>query len=124
MPIAVAQWTLDVDDVEREAEFWSAALGYPTEPARTESIHLHPPDGGSGPSVWLQPTHDPKRTKNRLHLDFGAADPEAEVARLLELGARHCDVGQTGSESFIVLADPEGNEFCVFTEPHPELDGR
>jgi hypothetical protein len=53
--------------------------------------------------------------KNRLHLDLttGAADREAEIGRLLALGARRVDVGQTGQESWTVLADPEGNEFCV-----------
>jgi hypothetical protein len=113
----VAQWTLDVNDIDVEATFWSAALGYETHPARDGSLHLRPPGEGSGPSVWLQPVDEPRKTKNRLHLDFGAADPAAEVERLLSLGARHCDVGQSGTEGFTVLADPEGNEFCVFTEP-------
>jgi len=57
---------------------------------------------------------EPKAVKNRLHLDFRPADQEAEVARLLELGARHADVGQ-GDETWVVLADPEGNEFCVLS---------
>jgi hypothetical protein len=119
MAIVVAQWTLDVNDVEAEAAFWSAALGYRIHRSRSGSLHLRPPDGGTGPTVWLQPVTEPRQAKNRLHLDFGAADPPAEVERLLSLGARPCDVGQTGSEGFTVLADPEGNEFCVFTEPRP-----
>ena len=53
--------------------------------------------------------------KNRLHLDFRPDDQDAEVARLLALGARRVDVGQTGDEPWVVLADPEGNEFCILS---------
>ena len=64
--------------------------------------------------MWLQGSGTAKRGKNRLHLDLVAdADPQSEVRRLLSLGARQVDVGQTGTEQFTVLADPEGNEFCV-----------
>ncbi|MEU8241281.1 VOC family protein [Actinoplanes missouriensis] len=108
-----AQWTLDVRDVRRQAEFWSAALGYEIEFGQDGDAHLWPPDAGL--SVWLQPTTEPKTGKNRDHPDLIAADGdvEAEVKRLLELGASRADVGQTGDEGFTVLADPEGNEFCV-----------
>ncbi|MEU4563192.1 VOC family protein [Actinoplanes sp. NPDC023936] len=108
-----AQWTLDVRDVRRQAEFWSAALGYEIEYGQHGSAHLWPPDGGL--SVWLQPTAEPKAGKNRDHPDLVAADGdvEAEVARLLKLGASRADVGQAGDEGFTVLADPEGNEFCL-----------
>ncbi|MFG1609127.1 VOC family protein [Actinoplanes sp. NPDC049265] len=63
-----------------------------------------------------RPSSDPQILgKNRLHLDLtpGPDGPGAEVERLLALGARRADVGQTGDESWTVLADPEGNEFCV-----------
>jgi hypothetical protein len=110
------QWTLDVHDVDRMAAFWSQALGYTIEPGDAGDAHLRPPSGGGGQlSVWLQPTTDGKRGKNRNHPDLVAADGEvdAEVRRLLALGASHADVGQTGDEGFVVLADPEGNEFCL-----------
>jgi predicted enzyme related to lactoylglutathione lyase len=107
-----AQWTLDVHDVDRMARFWSAALGYRIEREDDGSAHLVPPDGGL--SVWLQPTVDAKTGKNRDHPDLVADDDvEAEVARLLALGATRADVGQQGDEGFTVLADPEGNEFCL-----------
>jgi hypothetical protein len=64
----------------------------------------------------LQPTDAPKLGKNRNHPDLvldGGADVDAEVARLLALGATHADVGQRGDEGFIVLRDPEDNEFCL-----------
>jgi len=108
-----AQWTLDVQDVGRMAAFWSAVLGYRIERGDAGDAHLWPPDGGL--SVWLQPTDAPKAGKNRDHPDLVAdgGDVEAEVARLLALGATHADVGQKGDEGFTVLADPEGNEFCL-----------
>ena len=56
-----------------------------------------------------------KVVKNRLHLDFRPDDQDSEVARLLALGARRVDVGQTGDEPWVVLADPEGNEFCILS---------
>jgi hypothetical protein len=58
---------------------------------------------------------EPKTVKNRLHLDLtsSAADRDQEIDRLLALGAQRVDIGQTGAESWTVLADPEGNEFCV-----------
>jgi hypothetical protein len=61
------------------------------------------------------PVTDRKVVKNRLHLDLTstAEDREAEIERILALGARRADVGQNGDESWTVLADPEGNEFCV-----------
>jgi len=113
------QWTLDVHDVDRMATFWSQVLGYRVERHRTGDAHLWPPDG-VGMSVWLQPTDVPKKEKNRNHpdliIDGGGVDGgavDAEVARLVALGATHADVGQRGDEGFVVLADPEGNEFCL-----------
>jgi hypothetical protein len=108
-----AQWTLDVHDVDRMARFWSAALGSRIERDEGRSVHLRSDDGDL--SMWLQPTEAPKAGKNRNHPDLVAADGdvEAEVARLLSLGATRADVGQKGDEGFTVLADPEGNEFCL-----------
>ena len=108
-----AQWTLDVHDVDRMAQFWSAVLGY-TIDKHDDNVHLYPPDG-TGPSVWLQPTRTPKAGKNRNHPDLIATDDNtpAELARLLSLGATHANVGQSGNEPFTVLTDPEGNEFCL-----------
>jgi catechol 2,3-dioxygenase-like lactoylglutathione lyase family enzyme len=111
--VRFAQWTLDVHDVERMLAFWSAALGY-----EVDGDHLRPPaDAEPGsPTVWLQRTAASKIGKLRGHVDLyvppgGTLD--REVNRLIGLGARRVDVGQTGDEGFEVLADPEGNEFCV-----------
>jgi predicted enzyme related to lactoylglutathione lyase len=108
-----AQWTLDVHDVDRMAQFWSAALGYRIEHGDDGDAHLRPE--ADGLSVWLQPTDRSKTVKNRNHPDLvvDGGDIETEVARLLALGAARADVGQKGDEGFTVLADPEGNEFCL-----------
>jgi predicted enzyme related to lactoylglutathione lyase len=110
------QWTLDVHDVDRMAAFWSQVLGYQVEPGDEGDAHLRPSAGAADRlSVWLQPTDARKTGKNRNHPDLvvEAGDVDAEVERLLALGASRADVGQTGNEGFVVLADPEGNEFCL-----------
>ncbi|MEU8181771.1 VOC family protein [Micromonospora sp. NPDC049044] len=119
MVVRIAQCTLDVEDLDLMVAFWSAALGYQVDQGDDGSAKLRPPGRSAGaPTVWLQGSGTAKRGKNRLHLDLVAdADPEAEVRRLLSLGARPVDVGQTGAEGFTVLADPEGNEFCVLDGP-------
>ena len=96
MTCRIAQLTLDVVDVERMSEFWSLALGYRVVPDEGRSVHLVPPDDADvdRPTMWLQPVHDGKHRKNRCHPDLDADDPTAEVARLLELGATHADVGR------------------------------
>jgi Glyoxalase-like domain len=117
MTSRIAQWTLDVQDVGTMAAFWSAALGYRASAGSDGSAKLYPPDdaGAGALTVWLQASAGPKAGKNRNHPDLvaGPEGYEAEVERLIGLGARHADVGQRGDERFTVLADPEGNEFCV-----------
>ncbi|WFF02826.1 VOC family protein [Micromonospora sp. WMMD964] len=116
MVVRVAQCTIDVEDRDLMVAFWSAALGYQVEQGDDGSARLWPAGQASAaaPTIWLQGSGTTKRGKNRLHLDLVAdTDPQAEVRRLVDLGARRIDVGQTGAEGFTVLADPEGNEFCV-----------
>ena len=113
---AIRQWTLDVDDLERMARFWAGVLGYEVRD-RDSGVTLWPAsDAEQGaPVMWLQPHATPKTTKNRNHPDLVATSGSAaaEVERVLALGGTRVDVGQTGKESFTVLADPEGNEFCI-----------
>ena len=113
MTVRIAQWTLDVHDVHKMLAFWSAALDY-----EVDGSHLRPPANAEpgSPTVWLQRTAAAKSGKLRGHVDlYVTADGELapEVRRLIALGASRVDVGQTGDEGFEVLADPEGNEFCV-----------
>jgi hypothetical protein len=114
----ITQWTLDVLDVDTMARFWAAALGYRIERGNSKaSAKLYPPDGAppDAITIWLQPSAGPKSGKNRNHPDLNPADGDvdAEVDRLVGLGARHVDVGQSPEDPFVVLADPEGNEFCI-----------
>jgi catechol 2,3-dioxygenase-like lactoylglutathione lyase family enzyme len=117
MTARIAQWTLDVLDVDRMAQFWSAALGYRIDKGDDGSAKLYPPEGSAPETltVWLQATTAEHRGKNRNHPDLRPVDGdvEAEVDRLIGLGASHTDVGQREDDAFVVLADPEGNEFCV-----------
>ena len=104
--------TLDCVDLDTTAAFWRAALGYDREDVvEGRFVSLT----GDGPSLSLQRVPEPKTVKNRMHLDLLVDDVEAEVARLHALGATSVTTGpreEFGQCSF-VLADPEGNEFCV-----------
>jgi hypothetical protein len=98
------------------ARFWAEAAAWPVVGADDRLAALRHPSG-RGPFLELVPSSAPKLTKNRLHLDlapYPGDDPEAEVARLLGLGAALADIGQ-GQVSWTVLADPEGNELCVLS---------
>jgi hypothetical protein len=115
----VSQVTIDARDVSLVSTFWSAALGYRVEQGNDGSAKLYPPES-AGPDVvtiWVQAVTEGKHGKNPVHLDLNAAAgddaADAEVERLLALGATRVDVGQRETDPFVVLADPEGNEFCV-----------
>ncbi len=123
MPLRAHHVVIDAHDLPRLAEFWSAVLGWPVLSAREREIVIGPSvDAPIG--ICLMPSSDPKVAKNRVHLDLTteADDRDAEIERCLALGARRVDVGQTGEESWVVLADPEGNEFCV-VRPKATLTG-
>ena len=96
------------------ARFWAQALGWQILSERENEIVIGTEENAPV-GICFMPVTDPKRVKNRLHLDIttSASDRDTEIERLLGLGARPVDIGQTGAESWIVLADPEGNEFCV-----------
>jgi len=114
----ISELVIDCADPERLAAFWSEVLGY-VELGREDdgSIEIGPAAGFGGlqPTLILSPSSDPRNGKLRLHIDVNPTDRDqaAELERLLALGARTADVGQTGEESWHVLADPEGNEFCL-----------
>ncbi|MFD7629905.1 VOC family protein [Streptomyces sp. NPDC059851] len=118
MACRISELVIDCADADRLAAFWSNVLGY-VELGREDdgSIAIGPPDAGPGgpPVLVLSPSSDPRTGKLRLHIDVNPTDREqdAELERLLALGATPVDVGQTGTESWHVLADPEGNEFCL-----------
>jgi catechol 2,3-dioxygenase-like lactoylglutathione lyase family enzyme len=119
MACRISELVIDAADPDRLAAFWSEVLGY-VELGREDdgSIEIGPSGvgfGGPQPTLILSPSADPRAGKLRLHIDVNATDrdQDAELERLLALGARPADVGQAGTESWHVLADPEGNEFCL-----------
>lgn len=105
---------LDCRDPDRLAEFWAAALGYRLL-GRADNYRALVPVEGGGPKLILQGVDEPKGPKNRMHLDILSSDIEAEAARLVGLGARRtrADVVAEHGMAWIVMADPEDNEFCV-----------
>ena len=105
---------VDTHDLPRLARFWTQALGWTVLSERENEIVIGP-DDEAPVGMCFMPVADAKRVKNRVHLDLttSADDRDQEIERLIALGARRVDIGQTGAESWTVLADPEGNEFCV-----------
>jgi predicted enzyme related to lactoylglutathione lyase len=127
MPVALHHVVIDAHDLPALARFWSAALGWPILSERDREVIVGP-DLDAPIGLCFMPSPDDKVVKNRVHLDLnpgGDATPterEAEIERLVALGASRVDVGQGSEQSWTVLADPEGNEFCV-VRPKADLVG-
>jgi predicted enzyme related to lactoylglutathione lyase len=116
---------IDIDsaDPDRLATFWQEALGWRRTHDTPDEVALEPPEAlwdGVAPDLMFLRVPDEKVGKNRLHLDLRPDDQTAEVARLEGLGARRVDVGQGVDVGWIVMADPEDNEFCVLSPFTPE----
>ncbi|MBX9397313.1 VOC family protein [Streptomyces sp. TRM72054] len=111
MSLEWEQVNVDAADPVALGSWWAEALGWVVVNDSAEEFEIRPaPD--RLPGLLFAPVPEGKSVKNRLHLDFRPDDQEAEVTRLLALGARPADVGQ-GEQTWVVLTDPEGNEFCV-----------
>lgn len=121
---------VDCADPAGLARFWCAVLGYEVQFEDEDGcVTIGSPLVAEGkervgpvpPVLTFAKVPEGKIIKNRLHLDVNPTDraQDKEVRRLLELGATHANVGQTGEESWVCLADPEGNEFCVLAGRHP-----
>jgi predicted enzyme related to lactoylglutathione lyase len=103
---------VDARDPARLARWWAEALGYQITYEKPDEVEIRrKPD--ETPGLIFVPVAEGKGVKNRLHIDLRPEDREAEVERLVNMGARHVDVGQPADATWIVLADPEGNEFCI-----------
>jgi hypothetical protein len=125
MTVRIASVTFDCADALTVGRFWAGALGRPLDPkassdfaaigftGRRDKVGWASVEGDDDATWMFAKAPEPKVAKNRMHLDLMAPDPEAEVARLVDLGAtRVADVEQYGY-TWTVMADPEGNEFCV-----------
>jgi predicted enzyme related to lactoylglutathione lyase len=107
------QIVVDAEDPARLARWWAEALGYVIVEELPDEVEIRrTPD--TLPGLLFGANPDRKTVKNRLHIDLRPDDQEAEVERLVDMGARPVDIGQ-GDVPWVVLADPEGNEFCVLS---------
>jgi predicted enzyme related to lactoylglutathione lyase len=115
---------VDANDPARLADFWAAVLGWRITHSEPDEIVLEPPAGspedGVSPDLLFLLVPEGKAGKNRLHIDLRPQDQDEEVRRLEGLGARRVSVGQGPEATWVVLADPEGNEFCVLRALRPE----
>ncbi len=108
---------INCDGTASTGYFWSNALGWPLIWDQNEETAIRAPDGKGPIITWSGPPLIPKGAKNRLHLDIAPPqqiDQPTEVERLVSLGATRVDIGQ-GEVSWVVMSDPDGNEFCVLS---------
>jgi predicted enzyme related to lactoylglutathione lyase len=108
---------IDAHDPSAIATFWESALGWRRTQDEPDEVVLEPPEGsaqdGVAADLLFLRVPESKTLKNRLHIDLRPDDQQAEVERLEALGAERVSVGQGDDVTWVVLADPEGNEFCV-----------
>ncbi|MFI7666170.1 VOC family protein [Nocardia sp. NPDC049526] len=127
MSCRLSELVVQCTDPVALSRFWCAVLDYVElgREERDDGIEIGPPSGfgGAAPTLVFSRVHEPKTAKLRLHFDVNPVDrdQDAELERLLSLGARPADVEQTGDEPWHVLQDPEGNEFCLLRQRLPEL---
>jgi predicted enzyme related to lactoylglutathione lyase len=118
VPLTLHHVVIDAHDLPGLARFWSQVLDWPILSEREREVVIGPADDAAV-GICFMPSPDDKVVKNRVHLDLNpgahanADEREAEIQRVIALGARRVDIGQQGDEAWTVLADPEGNEFCV-----------
>ncbi|MBE3001977.1 VOC family protein [Nocardiopsis sp. HNM0947] len=129
MACRIGEIVLGCRDPEVLARFWCEVLDFVVLGKEGEgddyALEIGPREGFGGPqpTIILSKRDEPEPGKSRLHIDVNATDrdQDAELDRLLEIGARPADIGQTGDENWHVLADPEGNEFCLLRARIPQL---
>lgn len=114
---------IDSTDPAPLARWWADALGWRITHEGDDEVVLEPPAGGKedgvSPDILILKVPEGKAVKNRLHIDLRPDDRDAEVARLEALGGKRIDIGQ-GDVTWVVMADPQGNEFCVLRALRPD----
>jgi Glyoxalase-like domain len=115
VPVRLHHIVIDGHDLPSLARFWADALGWAVLSSRQREVVIGPSLDAPVGLCFMPAGPTPKTVKNRVHLDLTttADDRDSEIERLIGLGARRVDVGQSDQDSWDVLADPEGNEFCV-----------
>jgi hypothetical protein len=109
---------VDCNDALLVGTFWAELLSLPLG-ADEDGTEYWVEPGGDAADILFVTVPEAKTVKNRLHIDLRPGDQDVEVARALALGACHADVGQ-GTQTWVVLADPEGNEFCILRALRPD----
>ncbi|BBH68682.1 glyoxalase [Actinoplanes sp. OR16] len=117
MASRIGELVLSCRDPELLARFWCEVLDFVVLDREDGCVEIGTPEGFGGPhpTIFFLQRDEPESGKSRLHIDLNPTDrdQDAELERLLALGARPADIGQTGEEQWHVLQDPEGNEFCL-----------
>ncbi len=121
MAVSLYHLAVDAHDLPALARFWCQVLDWKVLFEDPEEIVIGA-DETAYPGMCFLPVPERKSVKNRLHLDLNPDDHAAEVERIIGLGARRVDVGQGPDVTFTVLADPEGNEFCVLRPKRSLID--
>lgn len=112
MSLTISNIVFDCAEPASLAAFWATALGYATNTEHETHAWAYDP-AGTRPYLLFNKVPEPKVVKNRVHLDLGTDDMEAEVERLLALGASKVRLVEEAGDRWWIMADPEGNEFCV-----------
>jgi catechol 2,3-dioxygenase-like lactoylglutathione lyase family enzyme len=112
VPFPIRNIGIDTNDLDRAERFWSAATGFVRKASIEHYVLLGDPSGG-GPNLLLQEVPEPRAGKNRLHLDLDAPDADAAAAELVALGATRLRRFDQPGDTWVVLTDPDGNEFCI-----------
>ncbi|MEU9096296.1 VOC family protein [Streptomyces sp. NPDC048361] len=121
MAVSMYHLVVDAHDLPALARFWCQVLDWKVLFEDPEEIVIGA-DETAYPGMCFLPVPERKSVKNRLHIDLNPDDQAAEVERIIGLGARRVDVGQGEEATFTVLADPEGNEFCVLRPKRSLID--
>ncbi|MEU2122779.1 VOC family protein [Nocardia niwae] len=129
MACRITELVIDCADPQRLADFWCEVLDYVELGWEDGALEIGPPGAGFGglqPTLVFIPSTEPKGGKLPVHFDVNPTDRDqaAELERLLAAGARRVDIGQPSNATWHVLADPEGNEFCLLRRPVEAPEGR
>ena len=123
MTLRVESVAVDCHDPSALATFWAEVLGWRRTDDEPDEVGIEPQPGSpqhGGPGLLFLRVPDDKTVKNRLHIDLRPDDQAAELARVEALGAQRVDIGQGDDVTWVVLADPEGNEFCILRALRPD----
>jgi hypothetical protein len=111
--VFISNVTFDSADPRTHAAFWSAVTGYEPIEERDDFVALQAPDQRGVRRILFLQVPEPKTAKSRMHVDLATRNPEAEIERLVGLGATKVEYREGNGTSWTVMLDPEGNEFCI-----------